>query len=143
MFADSKTIARRFVEEGWNNRNLDAIDELVHEDYIDHDPGNPYRDEGREGLKKLISMYQDAFADSEWTIDDLFAEGDRVVMRWTARGTHRGELMGIPASGRQVTVTGINIDRTADGKIVEAWANWDMVGLLQQLGILPEIKVGV
>ena len=82
-------------------------------------------------------MYRSAFPDIQFTIEDLIAEGDKIVTRYTARGTHRGDLQGIPPTGRQVTVTGIIISRFANGKFVEGWLDFDALGMLQQLGVIP------
>ena len=84
-------------------------------------------------------MYRSAFPDVHFTIEDLFAAGDKVVSRWTARGTHKGELMGIPATGKQVEVTGMDIDQVSGGKIVGSWNSWDALGLMQQLGVVPSM----
>lgn len=94
---------------------------------------------GREGFKQFVLMYRSAFPDMHITIEDQIAEGDKVVSRWTARGTHQGELMGIPPTGKQATVTGINIERFANGKFVEEWSNFDALGLLQQLGVVTTL----
>ena len=82
-------------------------------------------------------MYGVAFPDIQMTVEEQVAEGDRVVTRWSAQGTHEGELMGVPASGKQVTVSGITIARLADGKIQEEWSNWDGLGLMEQIGAMP------
>ena len=82
-------------------------------------------------------MYRSAFPDMQLTIEDQIAEGDKVVTRWTARGTHQGELMGIPPTGKQATVTGITVGRVANGKFVESWSNFDALGMMQQLGVVP------
>jgi steroid delta-isomerase-like uncharacterized protein len=83
-------------------------------------------------------VYRNAFPEIQMTVEDLIAEGDKVVTRWTARGTHQGELMGIPPSGNPVEVTGITIDRIEGGKVVETWANYDALGMMQQVGAVPE-----
>lgn len=136
MSEENKAVSRRVIEESFNQGNLAVIDELVAADYVDHNlpPGFP---EGREGFKQLVAMYRAAFPDVQMTVEDVFAEGDKVAFRWTAIGTHQGELMGIPATNKQVTVTGIEIDRLVDGKIVEHWAEFDQMGMMQQLGVIP------
>src|SRR5712692_3968146 len=116
---DNKANARRFIEEVWNQGNLAVIDEITSPNYVDHDPAMTVQ--GIEGLKQFVSMYLTAYPDTHFTIEDQIAEGDTVVTRWTARGTHKGPLMGIPPTGKQVTVTGITIDRFANGKGVESW----------------------
>ena len=133
----NKEIVRRVGVEPWEG-NLGVIDELVATDYVGHDPSQPEL-HGPDGVKGFVTTYLSAFPDGRITIDDQLAEGDLVATRWTGRGTHQGELMGIPASGKQVTVSGITISRLEDGKIVEEWSNWDTLGMLQQLGAVPQM----
>ncbi len=137
MSAENKALARRLVEEAFNAGRLDVTDELVASDYLGHDPSLPEEVRGPAGVKELIAGYRAAFPDIHVTIEDQIADGDLVVSRWSAKGTHQGELMGMPATGKQATVTGITIDRIADGRIVESWDNWDTLGLMQQLGAIP------
>jgi steroid delta-isomerase-like uncharacterized protein len=137
MSEANKAISRRVVEEVFNDGRLEAADELVAADFVGHDPALPEPSMGPEGLKQQAEGYRTAFPDMRLQIDDIIAEGDRVATRWTARGTHEGELFGIPASGKQATVTGMTIDRIVDGRIAESWNNWDTLGLLQQLGAIP------
>lgn len=134
----NKAISRRFFEELWNDNNPAIADEIVAPDFVPHDPSNPWLKPGPAGTKELVSTYRTAFPDSHFTIEDQIAEGDRVVTRWTAHGTNNGELQGMPATGKRVTVTGITIDRIANGKLAESWVNWDTVGMLRQLGLLPD-----
>jgi steroid delta-isomerase-like uncharacterized protein len=137
MSEENKALARRFYEI-WMEGNVDALDEVAAPDTVDHDPYNPHGQEGLEGAKKTIAMYRDAFPDVHFTIEDQVAEGDRVVTRWTATGTHEGELMGIQPSGNKATVTGITIDRIENGKIVEGWTSWDTLAMMQAIGAIPE-----
>jgi len=131
----NKAVVRRFVEES-NRVNLSAYDQLLADNFVDHSapPGYP---NDREGQKQFAAMLNVAFPAGVQAIDDLISEGDKVVMRWTARGTHAGEFMGIPGTNRQVTVTGIDIYRVAGDKIVEHWGEWDGLGMMQQLGVVP------
>jgi len=131
----NKALDRR-IFEAVNNKNLDALDDLIATDWVDHNllPGLPL---GLDSTKVTLSMYLSAFPDLKMTIEDQIAEGDKVVTRWTATGTHNGELMGIPATGKQVRVTGIDITRWSGGKSVEHWAQFDQMGLMQQLGVIP------
>jgi steroid delta-isomerase-like uncharacterized protein len=138
MSEQNKTISRRSVEEAFNKGNLDVLDELVSPSFVNHDPASPEDIRGVEGFKEFVNTYRSAFPDVRVTIEDQIAEGDKVVSRWSARGTQKGELQGIPASNKQVTVTGISIDKIEGGKIVESWNNWDTLGMLQQLGAIPE-----
>lgn len=137
MIETNKAISRRIVDELFNEGRLEATDEIVTPDFIGHDSASPEPILGPEGLKRNVEGYRTAFPDVQLSIDDEIAEGDRVVTRWTARGTHQAELLGIPATGKQATVTGMTIDRIVEGRIVESWTNWDTLGLLQQLGALP------
>lgn len=134
---DLKAIARRETDEIFNKGNLDIIDEIISPDYVGHDPASPEPIRGHEGLKAMITGYRSAFPDISVTIEQQIAEGDTVVTRWTARGTHEGELFGIAPTGKQGTVTGISIERIVDGKVVEDHTNWDTFGLMQQIGAIP------
>ena len=133
---ENKALVRRFTEEIWNRGNLDAIEEFVAENYDRHDPANP-EVAGREGFIELVAAVRGALPDLRLTIDDMLAEGDKVVTRYTMSGTHQGEFQGIPPTGRQVTMTGISILRINNGQAVEAWNNADQLGFLQQLGAIP------
>jgi len=135
---ENKAIVRRVFEELFNQGKLDVAGEIFAADYVFHAP-LAAEVRGPEGFKQFVSMYRTAFPDLQYTIEDQIAEGDEVVTRWTATGTHRGELMGIAPTGKQGRVTGISIGRVARGKIVEDWANWDALGMLQQLGVVPPI----
>ena len=130
---ENKAIFRRIVEEGFNKGNLAIVDELVATNHVNH-TDNVH---GPEEYKQFITMYRTAFPDLHMTIEDQIAEGDKVVNRWTSRGTHKGDLMGIPPTGKQVTVMGIYVARIAGSKIVEEWGNFDALGMLQQLGVVP------
>jgi len=138
----NKANSRRFFEEAANKGNLDLIDEIADANCVTHQAdgvgGNDLR--GREALKQLVKMYKVAFPDLRFTVGDQIAEGDKVVTRWSSEGTHKGELMGIPPTGKHVAgVTGISIDRYSGGKFVEGWGNWDTLGLMQKLGIVPAL----
>jgi steroid delta-isomerase-like uncharacterized protein len=136
----NKKIAERLLIEIWNQGKLDAADELIAAEAVNHDPGNPFADEkGPAAYKKLVGMYLEAFPNTTFTVRDQIEEGDKVVTRWTAKGTHKGALMGVPATGKDVEINGISIDRFENGKVVEAWSNWDSLGMLQQLGVVPKM----
>jgi steroid delta-isomerase-like uncharacterized protein len=138
MSEQNKALARRAIEEVWNQGKLAVIDELTAANAMFHDPSVPGRKfTGPEGMKQFVQIYRGAFPDVRLTINDQIAEGDKVVTRWTATGTHKGELMGIAPTNKSATVTGVDIDRYQDGKVVEAWASYDMLGMLQQLGVVP------
>ena len=134
----NKAIVRRAVEEPWKG-SLDVIDELIATQYIGHDPANPEPLRGPAGVKEFISTYRAAFPDARITVEQQLAEGDLVATRWTGRGTHEGGLMGITATGKSVTVSGLTISRLEGGKIVEEFQNWDTFGLMQQLGAVPAL----
>ncbi len=134
---ENKAVVRRFLEEIFNEGNLDVADELFAPDYVLHDPAAPEEVRGPEGIKQYVGMYRSAYPDTHFTIEDQIAEGDKVVTRWTGQGTHEGELMGIPPSGNRVTVTGILLDRVSGGKIEEGWVNYDALGMMQQIGAIP------
>lgn len=142
MSEANKKVVRRLIEEVISGGNLDALDEIAVENHVDHDPGRPPDiPQGREGQKALVAGYRAAFSDMKMTVEDQIAEGDKVVTRWIARGTNDGDLMGISATQKKVEVSGIFIDKIEGGKIVESWSNWDQLGMLTQLGVVPEPEV--
>ena len=130
------TNIRRFVDEVFNGRKFDALDELYQPDAYDHNmlPGLP---QGPAGRRAMLGIYLAAFPDMRLSAEDIVAEEDRVALRWRIQGTHQGELMGIPATGKAVDITGAVIRRYADGKVAEHWEVFDQVGMLQQLGVIP------
>jgi steroid delta-isomerase-like uncharacterized protein len=132
---ENKGLLRRLFEEVWNQGNLATVDELLSADYVLHDPAMLIR--GPEGFKAYVAAFRGAFPDLHATIEDQIAEEDKVAMRFTVRATHKGEFQGLPPTGKQVILTGIDIQRIANGKIAENWVNLDALGLLQQLGVAP------
>jgi steroid delta-isomerase-like uncharacterized protein len=122
----NKTILRRYYEEALNQGNLSVIEELFTPELV-------------ETFKQAVTMSRTAFPDLQVTIEDQIAEGDRVVTRWTVRGTHNGPFAGMPATGKPVTVTAIHIHRIHEGKIAELWEQINLLGLLQQLGVVPPV----
>jgi steroid delta-isomerase-like uncharacterized protein len=133
---ENKQFIQRFVEETINRKNLDAIDELVAENFIEHVPF-PGQGPGRDGLRHAIGTLLHAFPDMHWTLDEQIGEGDKVVSRFRWTGTQHGEFLGIPPSGRSVTVWGVVMDLVRDGVLSESRIIMDTVGLLQQLGAIP------
>ena len=129
----NKTLVRRFVEE--HDRRKTLPDEMCAPSYTLHFQRSPPMD--LKGTKGLVEMMYAAFPDARHTLDDLIAEGDKVVMRITIRGTHKGDLMGITPTGKQVTMSGIDILRIAGGKVAEDWFVMDQLGLMQQIGAVP------
>ncbi len=135
---DNKAIVRRLIEEGFNQRNLAIFDELYAPDFVYHLGSTAIQ--GREPYKQFTLMSFTSFPDVRFTIEDQVAEADEVVTRWTWRGTHQGPFQGIPPTGKHVMVTGVGINHfAANGKIVENWTNMDVLGLLQQLGVVPAL----
>jgi steroid delta-isomerase-like uncharacterized protein len=137
---DPKGLVRRYFEQIWDQGNLDVVDQLFSPDFVRHGPaleGSEIR--GLEGLKQLVRMYRGSFPDLKVPIDDQVAEGNLVVTRWTAHGSHKGELMGAAPTGKTADVPGVLIDRVAGGKIAEEWASYDALNMLQTLGIVPAL----
>jgi len=137
MSEENKALARRWADI-MTQGNLDLVDEIYAPDYVGHDSTSPEDIRGVEGIREFFSMYLGAFPDDEVTIEDQLAEGDMVATRWTGRGTHQGELMGVPPSGNRVEVTGILISRIEGGKVAEEWHQYDALGLMQAIGAVPE-----
>ncbi len=132
---ENKAIVRRY-REIHNSNNLAALDQIVDANIVSHN-GVPGLPPGLEGGKMVHNMFLSAFPDSQVTTDDLIAEGDKVVERFTFRGTNKGSFMGAPPTGKQVTSTGMSVFRIANGKIVEHWGENDALGVMQQLGLVP------
>jgi steroid delta-isomerase-like uncharacterized protein len=135
--SQNTTTVLDLIAAAWNRGDLSAIDRAVADDHIEHEPEG---DEiGRDHLAQTVQAYRAAFPDLRIAVDDQIAGGDRVVIRWTGTGTHRGELNGIPATGRTATVSGVFIHKLAGGLITESWSMFDQLGLLAQLGVFqPE-----
>jgi steroid delta-isomerase-like uncharacterized protein len=132
---ENKSLMRRAYEEVYNQRNLAVLDELCVADFVYHSASMTI--EGLEAYKHFASLIFAAFPDGRFSIEDMIAEGDRVVVRHTFRGTHQGDFRGIAPTGKQVTTTAIVISRIANGKAIEAWYNGDDLGRMQQLGVVP------
>ncbi len=134
----NKAVIRRFFEEAFGKGNLFVVDEIVAPDQVNGGPsalsGMP---PGPEGSKMPITAYRNAFPDLHFIVEEQVTEGNTVVTRWTAHGTHTGELADIPATGKQATAVGVGIDRVENGKIVESWGTFDQFSMLQQLGVSP------
>ncbi len=137
MSEENKALARRWAEI-MTQGNLDLVDEIYAPDYVGHDPTMPEDVRGVEGAREFYSMYRSAFPDAQITIEDQIAEGDMVATRWTGRGTHQGELLGVGPSGNRVEVPGITISRIEGGKVAEEWDNYDALGMMQAIGAIPE-----
>ena len=134
---ESKALVRRQEEELFGRGNLELADEIYAPDYVGHDPSNPEDVRGLQAAKQAAADYRRAFPDLRVSVEDLIAEGDRVAARLRFRGTHLGELNGIAPTGRRVDFTGIVISRVEGGRIAEDWANFDDLGMMRQLGVIP------
>ena len=134
----NKAVFRQIVEEIFNQGNISLFDELVAPDFIEHEELPPGIPVGRDGAKVLFTQLRSAFPDFNAEIEDLIAEGDRVVVRMKWTGTHEGEFMGIPPTGRSISIEVIDIVRFEGGKFVEHWGIMDNMGMMQQLGVVPE-----
>jgi len=137
MSEQNKALERRLIEEVWNRGDYAVVDELVASDYVGHSSSPETEMHGTAGYRQFYVALRTAFPDLQVTIEDQIAEGDEVVSRWTARGTHKGAYAGIPPTGKHGMVTGVTVERIADGKVVECWTNSDELGLLQQIGVIP------
>lgn len=127
-------VIRRWCDEGWTKGNVEVADELIHPNFKVHGAGGQVVEPGVEGLKGLIRAWRTGFPDAVQRVDDIFAVGDKVCVRLTWVGTHLGEFMGVPATGKTVSVGTIGIDRVVDGKVVEGWGELDMLGLMTTIG---------
>lgn len=132
---ENKVIVRRYLETAWNKKDPTIIDELVAPNFVQH-AANVLP--GREGVKKFFQMLYGGFPDAHFTLENIMAEGAQVATRFTVRGTHQGTFLGIPATGRPMTLTGMALLELRDGKIVANWNELDMLGALQQLGVIPK-----
>ena len=143
MSVGNKDVARRFMEECWSQGKLEAIRELVSEKCTLHDPVFPSLAAGTESIKRHISTCRTGFPDLKFTIEDTIAERNEVVLHWTARGTHKGQFLGMAPTNKKATVSGTSIFRIDGGKIAEQWADWNLMTLIEQLGVAPKMETGV
>jgi steroid delta-isomerase-like uncharacterized protein len=134
---ENKALIRRLYEEAINQNSLQVLDEITSSQVRVHTPFSQQQ-AGREGLEEVSTSMLRAFPDYHVTIEDQIAEADKVVTRYIARGTHQGELMGVPSTGKEVSVSGIDIDRISEGQIVEHWSEADVLGMMQQIGAVRE-----
>ncbi|MFC7213509.1 ester cyclase [Saliphagus sp. GCM10025334] len=133
--AENKEIVRKYPEEVISKGNLDLIDEIIADNYVEHNSARPEPLHGPDAVKEYVSMLRTAVPDIHCGVEDLIAEGDMVVRRDRATGTHEGEFMGVEGTGKEAVVEGNHIHRIEDGQIVETWAQNDMLGFLQQIGV--------
>ena len=122
--AGNKALVRRWIEEVLTGGNLELVEDIFARNYVLHDPSFPRDVHGPEGVRRYVTAYRSAFPDARFAVEEQVAEGDTVVSRWTAQGTHRGDFLGIAPTGEEVTVTGIEFDRVAGGRIEEAWVGY-------------------
>lgn len=136
MSEQNKAAVRHWIEKGFNQQNLDEFDLYFSPELVNHGlpPSLP---PGLEGTKLFASVFFGAYPNLQVSIEDMVAEGDKVVTRWSAQGTHQGELMGVPPTGKDVLITGIAMDRFKGGKSIEHWEIVDQAGMMQQLGVMP------
>ncbi len=134
---ENQAVVRRYFEEVWSKGNLATVDELTAPDFVRHSTSQPGGVRGHAAFKAYVTRNRAAFEDFHVTVEDLVAAGEKVAVRWTGQGTHRGEYGGVAPTGKPVSVTGINILQLAGGKLVEEWMNFDALGLQQQLGAIP------
>jgi steroid delta-isomerase-like uncharacterized protein len=133
----NKQLVDAFIQELFTKGDLGAVDRYLDPAFVNHDPPFPGAPDGPEGMRQAASLFRKAMPDWRSDVDQLVAEGDLVVERFTASGTHRGELMGVPPTGRTIVLAGVNTFRIAGDRIVERWGCLDQAGLLRQLGLLP------
>ena len=138
MATDAKALARRFYEEVLNQGKLDVLDEILSDDFVEHQeiPGMP---SGKDGVRAYVTTFRDAFPDLRFELQAVVAEGDEVWVHAVMTGTQKGDLPGIPATGEQVSITMIDRVRVRDGQAVEHWGASDDLGMMTQLGVIPEI----
>ncbi len=132
----NKGVAQRWGDDVWAKGNLDAVDELFATDFICR-TSPPGVAADREGQKQVVTDWREAFPDAQWLTEDMVAEGDKVVVRWSGRGVHKGPYMGIKPTAKEVTMMGISILRIVNEKIVEMWTETNILAVMQQLGVVP------
>jgi steroid delta-isomerase-like uncharacterized protein len=136
MYAANKELVRLLLEDDISRGDVAVAERIIHPDFFDH-TNPPGMQRGLAGHKAIVALFRAAFPDQWWQIEDLIAEGDKVVARTTMRGTHLGDFFGIPPTGRAVTLPGVHVMRIADGKVIEHWGSNDDLGLMRQLGVIP------
>jgi steroid delta-isomerase-like uncharacterized protein len=135
----NKAVINRLFEEVCNGRKHNVATEIVAPNHIYHDPATPGAPPGPDGVIAAVAPYQNAFDDAHWTIEEMLDAGDTIITRWSGDGTHTKEFAGAAPTGRRLHVDGIWICRLHDGKITESWNNWDMYGLMEQVGLVPSL----
>ena len=136
MDAEANKAKKRRYIEAFNAQDLDVIDELFDPHYVLHAPGSPDV-EGPEMLKQIVAESLATLSEAVLTVDDMVAEGNKVVTRWTMTAIHSGNFMGVPPTDQRITMQGMVIDRFVGGKVVEGWDSFDMYGVMKQMGAIP------
>ena len=139
MSEENKAKMRRLLEEGFSQGNVDVVDEVLDPDFVCYDPNSETGEiRGSETIKGEIEYFRNAVPDLTYTIEDQIADGDKVVTRYTVSGTHEGEFFGVAPTGERIMMSGMSIDRFEGGKMVEEWPEYDLLGVMRQLGAVPE-----
>ena len=140
MSEENKAKVRRFLEEGFGQGKTELVDEVLHSDFVCYDPNSEAGEvRGADTIKQEIEWFRSAVPDLTYTVEDQIAEGDKVVTRYTARGTHQGEFFGVAGSGNRIEMSGIQIDRFEEGgKMVEEWPEYDLLGAMRQMGAVSQ-----
>jgi predicted ester cyclase len=139
MSEENKAKMRRLLDEGFSQGNVDVVDEVLDPDFVCYDPNSETGEiRGSETIKGEIEYFRNAVPDLTYTVEDQIAEGDKVVTRYTVSGTHEGEFFGVAPTGERIMMSGMSIDRFEGGKMVEEWPEYDLLGVMRQLGAVPE-----
>jgi predicted ester cyclase len=139
MSDHNKSVVRRLLDELWNKGDLSLADQFFATTYTHHDASSPDFGKGPESERKRATLYRTAFPDLRMTIEDLFADGENVITRWSCHGTHKGDINDIAPTGKRIHITGVSITRFSHDKMVEGFVNWDALGLMRQLGVVPQL----
>jgi steroid delta-isomerase-like uncharacterized protein len=139
MSAENKAIVRRLYEELWNKRKLEVVNEIISPSHALQAPNVVGSAVGPEAYKRQVLIMLAGYPDLHFSVEDLIAEKDKVVACWTLSGTHKGDYMGIPATNKKVSVEGMTMHNFANGKIMDSCSNWDALGMMQQLGVVPPL----
>ena len=139
MSEENKATVRRFLEEAFSQGKTELVEEVLRSDFVCYDPNSETGEISGADLKGEIEYFHSAVPDLSWRVEDQVAEGDKVVSRYTVSGTHQGEFFGVPGTGKRIEMTGIQIDRFDEsGKLVEEWPEYDLLGVMKQIGAIPE-----
>jgi len=140
MSSDNRHLVQKLFNDLFNKGNLAVADEIIAANHVNHDPATPDFGKGPDGEKQIVTLYRGAFPDLHFTIDQIIDADEFVTTRYTATGTHKGELRGIAPTNKAIKVEGMVINRISRGKIAESWVNWDALGLMKQLGAVPALE---